>query len=754
MNKHYFVFRQFKSLLVCFMLTPFFSWNSAQAQAFLKFNLQVADLSISNLQVPAEGLQGTLVDFTFDLHNDGNAAVNGDYRVVAYLSLDEVWDTTDVEVGYVQTGNTPVGTIPGIAGQFLLHDDIPGPGSYKLFLVADAENTIEEVNEDNNSLFVPFEVLAVQNEGECGFLESYGALPDLNTEELPSIIEHPYGYTWQYTALNGALLQLVEMELDFEGELLNLTSISEPYMPEVPDRAVLLEVVNQSQLQLQRINFGNELQWTTTIGLNAPSTVIMLQTGFAANLSDGFLIAGSYMDDTFAFSAFFLKLDLDGNLLEETFLESQPYLPQLSLGFQDALENNYIQMQLNDELYMVKIDGNANNNWIASLENNLALAELRAIRWKPLNGNFFAAFYKDEKAYIRKFDIATGELLFDKELGSVFSPNGLASSKEQIRDFIATDDGGVVAGYSYIVPGTADFGYEYGKLDANGSLEWWYELAQYYDMDARLAVSDGGYLFTGTRNDDTIAVMKTTSTGEIFPTCIDTSIVIDLELSVTPVQFLANQNAIALELQNNGSGTASGIVVSVPKPLGLEYDTPTAYTSTQGLFDFGESDDWIVDELPAGASATLTIYYTFNSPFAQTIFAEVAAAHERDIDSQPGNGNAPLPQEDDEAAIELEEEGSDVIITLSHDGALHGEAQIMDLYPNPVAEQVTVELVNPSREQEEALVQCFNTLGKLVQQHRQVLDRGRTVLQWNVEALPAGTYILRLNGNSRRFIKH
>ena len=179
MYKHCTVLPVF-SLCICFFVS--FSMSIQAQKARPKTILQSPDLTISNLSAPASGEQGALVSFTFNLNNIGNAPVVGEYRVVAYLSTDPTWDTGDVEVGYINTGNTAQGTIPNITGVLLIHDDVPGPGLYYLIVVADAEDQIEELNETNNTSSIPFEVTAIPFEGECGFIHTYGLHPDLTSE--------------------------------------------------------------------------------------------------------------------------------------------------------------------------------------------------------------------------------------------------------------------------------------------------------------------------------------------------------------------------------------------------------------------------------------------------------------------------------------------------------------------------------------------------------------------------------------------
>ena len=116
-------------------------------------NPELPDLNLAQLSgLPAFAKQGEVVNFTFDLINSGDAIASGDYAISAILSTDSnVGNADDVEVGVINTGNTPVGTISDVQGAITIPANQP-PGGYFLILIADANNDITESNESNNFL--------------------------------------------------------------------------------------------------------------------------------------------------------------------------------------------------------------------------------------------------------------------------------------------------------------------------------------------------------------------------------------------------------------------------------------------------------------------------------------------------------------------------------------------------------------------------------------------------------------------------
>ncbi len=115
------------------------------------------DLSLVNFLASSSGTQGTVVPFTFDLKNSGTANATGNYSIGAYLSTDGQLGANDLLVGTIQTGNTPIGTIPNVQGAIAVPANL-APGNYFFFLKADVDNTIAELDELNNLSARPFTV--------------------------------------------------------------------------------------------------------------------------------------------------------------------------------------------------------------------------------------------------------------------------------------------------------------------------------------------------------------------------------------------------------------------------------------------------------------------------------------------------------------------------------------------------------------------------------------------------------------------
>jgi subtilase family serine protease len=100
---------------------------------------------------------------------------------------------------------------------------------------------------------------------------------------------------------------------------------------------------------------------------------------------------------------------------------------------------------------------------------------------------------------------------------------------------------------------------------------------------------------------------------------------------------------------NSGNQTATGVKVKFAKPNGVVYQGSNVFVASQGSFAPYGNQEWNVGNLPPNGSATLTVRYFLLQNGAPVAYAQVSAANETDVDSQPNNGTPPTPNEDDEA---------------------------------------------------------------------------------------------------------
>ena len=119
------------------------------------------DLHVYNLNLQSSQVQtGNLLAFSFDLTNQGNAAVNENYTIKYWLSTDNLISSDDVEVQLPFFSSFAPGfTVPNILGAATLPASLSS-GDYYLIVKADADEEITESDEGNNIIFLNFSVNA------------------------------------------------------------------------------------------------------------------------------------------------------------------------------------------------------------------------------------------------------------------------------------------------------------------------------------------------------------------------------------------------------------------------------------------------------------------------------------------------------------------------------------------------------------------------------------------------------------------
>lgn len=158
---------------------------------------------------------------------------------------------------------------------------------------------------------------------------------------------------------------------------------------------------------------------------------------------------------------------------------------------------------------------------------------------------------------------------------------------------------------------------------------------------------------------------------------------IDLELNYTanPTEYTVfTNNDFTLTITNSGATDATGVTIYAPFASNLAYTSSTASQGTYSVW----SSIWDIGTLASGQSATLDLsLFILNTTADITLFAQVQAANESDIDSTPNNNNTQTPIEDDEASV---------TITHSSGGSGGGDDDDDDDDDNDDNDEVDIEL--------------------------------------------------------------
>ena len=106
---------------------------------------------------------------------------------------------------------------------------------------------------------------------------------------------------------------------------------------------------------------------------------------------------------------------------------------------------------------------------------------------------------------------------------------------------------------------------------------------------------------------------------------------------------------VNLVVTNEGTQTANNVVVNITQPQNVVFQGGNSFSATQGNYDIFSTFNWSLGTIGAGQSATITLNYYALAGTPYTVYGQVQSMTAIDIDSTPGNGTNPNPNEDDEA---------------------------------------------------------------------------------------------------------
>ncbi len=128
----------------------------SSATTALNFTVNVladgADLDVTGITIPANGLAGQNVTIDYTVNNDSAFATPaGPWTDSLYLSLDDRYESSDVLLGRV-THNGQVGGNATYNGQLVA--PLPGvlPGNYRVLVIADSRGLVPDTDRANNTL--------------------------------------------------------------------------------------------------------------------------------------------------------------------------------------------------------------------------------------------------------------------------------------------------------------------------------------------------------------------------------------------------------------------------------------------------------------------------------------------------------------------------------------------------------------------------------------------------------------------------
>ena len=678
------------------------------------------------------------------------------------LSVDNNVSSDNVEVGL------PIGTALGITGiSGYLPTDMPS-GQYYALVEVDFNDEVAESNEANNVSAVQGLITVngiIPPDDECGFDKTHGTYPNfLNLFYSNNRNNADGGFSVGLFGNTGGANNphlYRELTLDATGNL--LSQINETTFP--PTNTVLHErtldgnYVTASGSSPTSVSFTKYLPsganiWTKTLAFSpAQSNTEAPGIHAIGSFADGYLLVGTYevSGQQPARIPFLIKTDING------VKQWQSYLPQENDFFliqsvqQEPSGRYYLTLFSSNLIRLMRVSSSGSHEWTKSVLSDLPSSDLISISESSDGSGVFVSRYDNLQSYTRKLASSDGSTVWDKNYVSVFPANGGSFYNAAVLGAVSTVDGGVVTGFSVFGGAVQNPVFGYGKMDGSGNMVWFKTLGSEYRLGAVLQTSDGGYLFSGTKNNTEWAVLKTTSTGDLLPTCDGGSNSgIDLELDMdasTLTPSIWTNFTVNVTVTNTGDETATGVKVAFPKADGLVYTGGIEWEATTSSFNPFGNQKWTVGSLPPGASETLTVSYFLLTSNSLQLAAEVSDMDGQDVDSTPGNAatHGP-PPEDDEAFITINSSSNTPLVSQGIKGRA---VQLRSIFPNPVYYgEVNAEIW--SEEEGKHQLEIYDLFGRKAQLETVDLRKGRNEIRLNVSNLESGTYYLNMVGQNWR----
>ena len=513
-------------------------------------------------------------------------------------------------------------------------------------------------------------VLPPNSTNSCGFVENLGAQYPDGFNRTSTVTENISGYqiVLTATATGNGLINRQIVGTDLAGQLTNSNSSQLP----APANTNTTVTGNDATFNIAYSENGTDV-FSTEVTIDPMSGTILDQIdGTVRPANGGYLYVGTTVTedaDGIGFFPYVIRFDPAGNVLGSDFLPDNDVVTGTARILpQSNDDGDYVVTIRSGNADLHLIDGNGQVAWKVDLFQDTPSSTLFELEESPSGDAVYASIRNNQTGTLRKYDAATGGVIYLVDYGSIVEPDGVSAVFETVPEFIPLTDGGAVfAGTFNLFPGgSGQIGY--GRVDEQGDIVWGALVDPSIGLTslrAKIQTSDGGFAFIGDTGGfnmpGDLIFLKVTADGELTPTCGDGdgggggSDGVDLELSLeqsdmTPAQFTTY--SVTATVTNAGTATATGVQVALPLPDGVVYEGGNEFELSTGNFNPFGGGIWNVGNLQSGESETLTVNYFLLNASTPNAYAQVVTQNETDTDSTPGNGTPPTPNEDDEASIE------------------------------------------------------------------------------------------------------
>ena len=223
----------------------------------------------------------------------------------------------------------------------------------------------------------------------------------------------------------------------------------------------------------------------------------------------------------------------------------------------------------------------------------------------------------------------------------------------------------------------------------------------------------------------------------------------DLELSIHVEEdnyTIYEDFTYNITLVNDGPDVASNIIVSLPFPEGMVYSGSNTDFGRYGFI----FQQWEIPTLAPGETATLDLtLFPLVENTILTLYGQVDEVDQDDPDSTPGNGVAPVVNEDDEAVMGNSSSGSEAF-TVNPAERSNLSVNTAKLYPVPAINDLNLEFESLSNYSTE--VRIMDMKGQNVLNIPTNFVKGFNRLNIDISALTNGKYYLVFDNEAMPFV--
>ncbi len=227
-----------------------------------------------------------------------------------------------------------------------------------------------------------------------------------------------------------------------------------------------------------------------------------------------------------------------------------------------------------------------------------------------------------------------------------------------------------------------------------------------------------------------------------------------LDLSVDNHELGIYQNyTFTLTVSNNSPSDfdATGVTVSFPFPEHLVF---VSQDISDGFYN-NWTGVWEIGSILSGNSVSMELtLFSLSEANPIPVYAQLIAAHEADIDSEPNNGTCCISNEDDEVVLNLESAAAN-FRNLPTNVSRNNGLEVLKIYPTLADDFVNISF--NSLKNQTINIRVYNGAGEEVKKQGFPVHAGTHELRFDVKSLHPGMYYLLVESAGRvrtgRFVK-